>query len=100
MIASAGRDLGSPGLPYWVAAGRPVSASIAAKSRKPSAAGVDTTWTVQPRSRASLTRVSTSDAGPAPHTMTDSTPAGEVTGGRRFGAGNPRHGAGCWAGPR
>ncbi len=70
MMASDGRDLGSPGLRYWLRTGLPVRASIAGTSRKSSAAGVATISTVQPCSWASLTSWPTSEAGPAPQTMT------------------------------
>src|SRR6266496_1448593 len=90
MMASAGRDRGSPGLRYWLRTGLPVWASIAATSMKSSAAGVATTWTVQPCSWASWTSWPTSAAGPAPHAMTSACgragscggpdPAGEVLG--------------------
>ncbi len=55
MMASDGRDLGSPGLRYWLRTGLPVRASMAGMSRKSSEAGVATTWTVQSCSWASLT---------------------------------------------
>ena len=62
IIASAGRDLGPPGLRYWLRTGLPVRASIAGTSRKASAARVATTWTAQPCSWASLTSWPTSEA--------------------------------------
>src|ERR1039457_1308106 len=60
-MASAGRDLGSPGLRYWLRTGLPVRASMAGTSRKSNAAGVATTWTVQPCSWASLMSGATGD---------------------------------------
>ena len=67
------RGAGVPGLAYWLRTGWPVACSMAAGSKKPRAAGVAMTWTVQPRSRASWTKVPMAVAGPAPHTMTDRT---------------------------
>ena len=71
MIASGMRDLGAPGLLYWLRTGVPVSASIPAASKNSSADGVAMTCTVQPRSMACLTSVPIAAAGPAPHAMTD-----------------------------
>jgi hypothetical protein len=56
-MASGIRDLGAPGLAYWLRTGLPVASWMAAASKNSSAAGVAMTWTVQPRSWASLTQV-------------------------------------------
>ena len=73
MIASGTRDLGVPGARCWLRTGDPVRPSISAASKKASADGVATTCTTQPRARASLTSVPTSEAAPAPETTTVST---------------------------
>jgi hypothetical protein len=67
------RDLGAPGLAYLLRTGLPVWSSMAAASKKSSAAGVAMTWTVQPRSWASLTQVLSAVAGPAPQATRDRT---------------------------
>jgi hypothetical protein len=58
--------MGAPGLAYWLRTRLPVWSAMAAASKKSSAAGVAMTWTVQPRSWASLTQVPIAAAGPAP----------------------------------
>ena len=66
-------DLGAPGLLYWLRTVLPACSAMAAWSKKPRAAGVAMTWTVQPRSWACLTSVPMAAAGPAPQAMTDRT---------------------------
>jgi hypothetical protein len=56
-MASGTRDLGAPGLAYWLRTRLPVWPAMAAASKKSSAAGVAVTWTVQLRSWASLMQV-------------------------------------------
>ena len=102
MIASDVSERGSPGLRYWLRTGLPVWASMAAGSKKSSAAGVAMTWTIQPRSWASLMSVPMAVAGPAPHTMTDSTgvSVSRVIGRRRSGRRTARRRGAMWAGRR
>lgn len=76
MMASGIWERGEPGGLYWLRTGWPVAFAMAAGSKKPRAAGVAMTWTVQPRWWASRTKVPMAVAGPAPHTMTDRTRAG------------------------
>lgn len=77
------RDRGAPGLTYWLRTGLPTWSAIAAASKKSSAAGVAMTWTVQPRSWASLTQMPTAAAGPAPQATRVRTWQPGVTSGHR-----------------
>ena len=49
MIASGIFDLGAPGALYWLRTELPVWLLIAAVSKNARAAGVATTWAIQPR---------------------------------------------------
>src|ERR1039457_5240576 len=86
MMASGIWERGEPGLLYWLRTGLPVSFSIAALSKKPRAAGVAMTWTVQPRSWRRPTKAPRAVAGPAPQATTDRTrPWGSWVDGRAAG---------------
>jgi hypothetical protein len=51
MIASGTFDLGAPGGLYWLRTEQPVWRLIAAGPKMARAAGVATTWTIQPPTR-------------------------------------------------